>query len=414
MITEPISYVFSKIFKYRECKPKDNQSGAVLSIRKLPPLTFQLLVANGLFDQDRIEQALKQTEHLTETQTLPPCAMIQALTSWDPSLHSLMCLLASPTLLCAPEITHALRSGLDLFQASQSAAPDTKLLTNSSPPISPRLTNGHASPSPSPSPAPLSDTLHDAGALIQLCLARLPDHADAAVTAALRHVLGAARVPRLLDYLRAALAGAGWFTRYADPSPRASPAPTDAAAAAPPPADHYLAHAARVIGCALDALGAAAWLAPPGVAAADDDDDGAYGTGGGDEGQQRVAHLRAEISAALEAVEEAAYLDGLLREVLLYARHAAPERGAGDDAVDAVAREQARGVTQSGRGRARPVKMDVDEEERSLMPLGLRPVGTVEGEKKGGDGRPVKRSMRELGHLKSRKVGAYSFERIVV
>ena len=335
--------------------------------------------------------------------------MIQALTTWDPSLHSLMCLLASPALLTVHETMHALRSGLDLFQASQSTPPDTKLLTNGSPPASPHLTNGHAtSPSPSPSPAPLSDTLHDACALIQLCLARLPDASDAAVTRALRHDLGPAHIPRLLDHLRAALAGAGWFTRYTDPSPRASPDPTSSTDA-PPPTDHHLAHAARVIGCALDALGPAAWLAAPDAASTDE---GGFGDAV-DDRRQRVAHLRAEISAALEAVEEAAYLDGLLRSVLLFARRAAPERGHGD-AEDEVAGEQARGMTVSGRGRARPVRMDMGEGEKALMPLGLRPVGTVEGEKKGGDGRPVKRSKREVGHLKSRKVGAYSFERIVI
>ena len=105
--------------------------------------------------------------------------------------------------------------------------------------------------------------------------------------------------------------------------------------------------------------------------------------------------LKLEASAALEGIQEAGRLSAILSEVVRYssaARKARKRRRGKEERV----------VVREGQ----------DSGEGTWLPVGLKAGKKVSKEKVASGGEVVKRSQREIGHLVSRKVGAYSVESI--
>ena len=119
---------------------------------------------------------------------------------------------------------------------------------------------------------------------------------------------------------------------------------------------------------------------------------------------ETIAYLKAEISAALEGIEEATYLRGMLGEMLLCSKSLKhSDRSASRQHTSLKVSER----TRSG------IIASAEEEDRTL-PLGLKfPQGTSEY-KVGAGGELIKRSLRDIGRLKSRMLPKYSFERIIL
>lgn len=62
----------------------------------------------------------------------------------------------------------------------------------------------------------------------------------------------------------------------------------------------------------------------------------------------------------------------------------------------------------------KPMSITFNEKDSSLLPLGLKTAPVISTTKVGAGGELIKRSARDIGRLKSKMVGRYSFDRIVI
>jgi len=180
------------------------------------------------------------------------------------------------------------------------------------------------------------------------------------------------------------LARAGWLTPYTESLPSPSPDPSDQ--------NIQISTISKLLNCLLDAIGSTGWL---------------LGSSIGDEiseSADTIVYMKAEISAALESVEEATYLRGILGEVLLYASSYSTSQ---------IKREG----DKAGQGQRTITTIPPADEKAGLasaLPLGLKASQGVGMTKVGAGGELIQRSKRDVGRLKDRKVPKYSFERILI
>ena len=107
------------------------------------------------------------------------------------------------------------------------------------------------------------------------------------------------------------------------------------------------------------------------------------------------------MSAALEGVEEAAYLHGIVKDTVKYSEAALKA------AMAQTKRDERQDIT-------KPLLIPIKEPGAEHLPLGLKVSQPVEKEKVVSGGEVKLRSDRETGHLISRLVGPYSLERIAI
>ena len=219
---------------------------------------------------------------------------------------------------------------------------------------------------------------------LTVALAKLAAHPSQAVVRGLRSHLRADETFSLIFVLRGELVRGSWTSRYVDVTMPGHEAE------APP--DDSICLIASLLSRCIDAVGPGGWLLNDAMAAAE---------GGAD----FLQALKLEASAALEGIQEAGRLSAVLSEVVRYSgdvRKAGRKgrRGREEKQVAAAAREGGGQVVDGLAG------------EGSWLPLGLKAGKAVSKDKVVSGGEVVKRSQREIGHLVSRKVGAYSVESI--
>ena len=203
---------------------------------------------------------------------------------------------------------------------------------------------------------------------------------------ALRSTLKTEEILSVVHLLRVELVRGVWTSLYVDSTS------FDAENHNEPPPDGVITLIADLLGRCLDAIGAGGWLLNDALSLSDGSDAGDF-----------IAALRLEASAALEGVEEAVYLNGVVGEAVRYGVAAQKNGRKGSSAATTV-------MAQAGAGGA------VDG-GASALPLGLKPRGAaawVTSEKVVSGGEVVQRSARETGHLISQKVEAYSLEKLRV
>ena len=386
-----ITFTLSKIFGLDQQIITENAAPQLeLRCIFLPTQTFQWLVVNSLLTQRDVESALRQTNCLRPTQNLPPCSIIRALANSDGSLQTLVFLLAASLPLTAREILCAMRHAIVVLQQSHNLS-NMQLITagddtsdSGSDTEMPLVDDNLSERSRSPEPERDADKVHDAHAVMRTCLTRLSQYHDSEIQAAFKQELTPNVLLSFVDFLRAELAGGGWFSHYSDdtilPQEQLDPYSSQ------------ITIIAKLLNCTIDCLGASAWLLDPSAS---------------NESVNKIAFLKAEISAALEGIEEANYVQGLVHEVLLASKYAAR-----------VARsEETNGgpqVNEIGMSLVKPITVGTGDAETNALPLGLKPADYLETWRVDAGGEKRKRSLRDIGLLKSKKVGAYSFERILV
>jgi hypothetical protein len=141
----------------------------------------------------------------------------------------------------------------------------------------------------------------------------------------------------------------------------------------------------------VDAVGAGGWLS--GEARLVDGDPF--------EAEELIASLKLEVSAALEGIEEAVYLKGLTSEMIRYG-----------DGVQAAMPKPA-SETQAEK-RSKPIILPPLDQDLKTLPLGLKAEKQISLLKAAAGGAVHKRTRRDIGYLKSQKVGKYSRERIII
>jgi hypothetical protein len=123
------------------------------------------------------------------------------------------------------------------------------------------------------------------------------------------------------------------------------------------------------------------------------------------ESEELIASLKLEVSAALEGIEEASYLKGLIAEMVRYGEGFQRSLPPG---------EKSRKSDSPKRRDTRPITLPQIGREARLLPIGLKCEQQVSRYRVGAGGEIQQRTMRDIGRLKSRKVGKYSLERIVI
>ena len=380
-----ISYFLSRVFSVRRnILAKEEKPGNAMWL-KITYLdrnnVFKWLLRKGFLTVYRVEDSLKENGSLSRSETLAPAAVIEAISTEDRSLGLLESIIASQTPLNPAELVSALAIVTQQLN-SRNSSEDHKLLTDGESQLNQvRVKNNdyHNSPDNGLSDPSLLDPLHN---LINLILTRLSYLPQPTITSTLRSHLRTPHLLTLIDILRLQIAQAGWFSPYDDALASATTSST---------LNNHLALRVHLLNGTIDAIGVGGW-----ILGSDLNDEMA-------ETANTVSYMKAEISAALEGIEEAVYLQGMLGEVLLCGKDALKAMKIKDDPAVLPSKSAPKTIALQDEGIA-----------GAALPLGLNLDEKVPLTKVGAGGELMGRSRRDIGRLKSRIVGKYSFERIVV
>ncbi|OLN87123.1 Uncharacterized protein CCHL11_08951 [Colletotrichum chlorophyti] len=207
---------------------------------------------------------------------------------------------------------------------------------------------------------------------------KLATYSAVSTVRALRETFDPKEVLALIYLLRVQLIGSAWTSRYFD----AKNFEQDDGGRAPP--DGAISLIADLLSRCIDSVGPSGWLTT-----------GTSLVGDRADSDEFITALKIEVSAALEGLNEAAHLGGVVSEAVQYGRLAKGGKAGG-----------------RGQGVTKPVPVEVEGSPR--LPLGLVPKQNVSSIKVVSGGEVLERSSRERGHLLSQKVKAYSLERITI
>lgn len=222
----------------------------------------------------------------------------------------------------------------------------------------------------------------------------------------------------LIHVLRVELVKGGWTARYLDGSYADEAEGDDVEDDQAPSPDDSIRLIADLLCRCIDSVGPGGWMINDKLLAR---------TGDHDDSADFLAGLKLEVSAALEGIQEAIYLRGLLTETVKYGNtvqkavgeatlnkaalnKGTPHKGAASSDTPSKATPHRRAV----KGNKAIRKLQLPDGENQMLPLGLGTKHGVSATKVVAGGEIVTRSKREIGHLVSQRVGAYSLERIVV
>ncbi|KAM0561440.1 hypothetical protein ACHAPJ_003321 [Fusarium lateritium] len=195
---------------------------------------------------------------------------------------------------------------------------------------------------------------------------------------AIRATLKTEEILSLIYTLRVELVRGAWTSLYIDPTS------FDSEGNDPPP-DGVITLISDLLGRCLDAVGAGGWLLNDAISS-DKSETG-----------DLLTALKLEVTAALEGLEEAVYLNGIVGEAVRFGL--ASQKG---------------GTARQTWNTNKPIPMQLEGRESRLLPLGLKMKQLPTKSKVVSGGEVVQRSMRETGHLISQKVEAYSLEKLAI
>ncbi|KAL9029832.1 MAG: hypothetical protein Q9196_001977 [Gyalolechia fulgens] len=372
-----VDYLLSKTFSTTESdRTSRNEDGCVLSelhLRHLPERAWQYMAQKGLISTERLEMSLKRQSAMHQTNALRDTGLIQVLADYDTTMATLLSILQSPCLLKVSEVCQALKICTAKF-APLAAPNNTKLLIQANELTDPGLKSGDQMELENNNSDGRSSQMFTSrdrcSVLLDTIIQRCNACPTSLLTKALKRQLSISELRNVVDLLRIKLAQNGWLSFCTEIGPTANDEKQYH--------DNQISMIAKLLNCTVDGLGTRGWLLNNSVV-----DNSA-------EAIETISYMKTEICAALEGIEEAAYLQGMLGEILLCGK--------------GVLNSQAR----------RPPPMDWGDKQKCALPLGLKLDHTISLTKVGAGGELQKRSRRDIGKLKSRQVPKYSFERIAV
>ena len=383
-----LSYALKSMFSAEQaCLDEDIAGHGLrsLSVRFFPKTIGSWLIDNGLLTYNRIQTSLKQSGALPITSKLATGSLVRCLAKLDPSLEILSSLLASPVPLSSQELVHVLAI---VTQSPNEATATQQLLTISdakdesgSTDRSPLLSRQTTDFQPSSLQNLSADDLNRG--LLNIAMKRLYACPSSSVAQILKRSLSTLQLRILVDSLRMEIARTGWLSPYENSQEPLELNSQDGS---------QMSFIAHLLNCVVDSLGAAGWIS--GNSMSDDLTETA----------DTIAYMKAEISAALEGVEEATYLKGMLGEILL----------CGKDSLNSSRKRSKLPETQMPDLLAKPKTIVLYEHDSRLLPLGLKLAPAISTTRIGAGGELIRRSMRDIGMLKSKMVGKYSFDRIMI
>lgn len=421
--TETALFLISLIFSVASDGNIDKLSASSsinLSVTIWPTQTCEWLISLGLLYPGNVEAALRRAHKPRILPQLPIGTFTKALQDSDPSLQRLISVLQGPAAaFSADELSHALKIFLTLARSSVISTEEDespKALTNGEE-VAANSTTELSQASSSSSTASIQTIFTG----VNSCLLKLNAHPHQTTTTSLRASLTRTDLISTIHHLRLSLATGGHTTRFTETPPTPiSPALTTPLL----PLQTIIA----LLNAAVDAIGPSGWVsispADYNTAAASSDPEEAASL----RDIALIAEMKSEVSAALAGVEEASLLTGFLREYLRYAksvdsRALTNTTTTTDEASKlsattstAVRHEKLNGADLLVFG-AQDADADGEGGDASgkLLPLSLKADKGVSRTKVlKGTGQVVQRSKREMGYLRRKAVGKYTFERLVV
>ncbi|KAK6584905.1 hypothetical protein PZA11_003129 [Diplocarpon coronariae] len=376
-----ILYALGKIFSWSmsvegECR---------LSIVFYPLNTFMWLTSNGYLTLANIEAALRSGGSLVTP--IPAGQLVSALVEIDPDMDLLYAVVANNH-LGASELLHAIRKLMgSLGLLGEDPGIKSGLLNNSDDlDIEDQVTQlqEEAEADLELAEYQLGPGSGTRGAALSLALSSLHGCPSDDITIALRAIFTSQDIVCLIYLLRFELARGGWTTKYTDVGE------ADIVDEGAGIQDNAMILIASLLNNCIDAIGTVGWLSGE-VRLVDCDHF---------ETEELIASLKLEVSAALEGIEEALYLKGVLSELLRYAdsfQKALPPSNSQDSKKASNSPILAYA---EGKVKALPIELKA-EKQTSLL-------------KVGSGGAVYRRTARDIGFLKSQKVGKHTWERIVL
>lgn len=410
---ESTLFLLSKIFAVEDAKPHGGVSESSTSQLRLvlwPSTTCDWLISLGHLSADNVEIALRRAFKPRILQPLTTGSFVQALIDFDPSLKHVNQVLTGPSVMSSDELAYALKYFLNQARLHSSALEETARA----------ITNGDiATPTQELSRHLGGEALALKDIFIGLntSLQKIHSQPQSSVVKSLRSNLSRTELIAMVHHLRLSLATGGYTSRCTENPP--TPITLDQITPS-----LSLKTIVDLMTASVDAVGPSGWISA--VPAVDD-------LNGDSEAASRemelIADMKSEVSAALAGVEEAAYLKGVLREYLRFADQVSASRARGDvipqadneTATPASSRlvryEKLNGAdlmvfTRPGDGED---GYDGDASGK-MLPLSLKPaandVSRTKVNKSTGESKT--RTSREIGYLRRKAVGKYSFERLLV
>ncbi|PGH32807.1 hypothetical protein GX50_04408 [[Emmonsia] crescens] len=440
---EKIYFLLGKIFSLRISDTEPKTPTLVVSF--MPPKTFRWLISSHHLSVNSIRTALRQSMRPKMIPPIPSGSLVRALTDPGLSIKLLLQVLRSPINLDATELAHALNIFLDIARSHQPRPEEElpKAITESAHQTkesnSQEITHKTQN-KPSTTPRGIDTVITDAITGLNLTFTKLNSHPINKVTQAIRSVLSNSDTLSIIHHLRHSLATGGYTSRFMEQSE--APLSSD-----PKIPTLNLSTMVNSLTACIDAIGPSGWISAAAFAGAEDSE------------ASLIADMKSEISAALVGVEEATYLKGILREFVRYAETAgaganrnsssSSNRNNREDQVDSTSPALPRGSRLKRKERHNGADIliyDTDNinvtdgalnSDTKMLPLSLKWVevgggtsqdvagtsatgGTIIGEEvsrtkiRKTTGEVVARTEREIGYLRRKAVGKYSFERIVV
>ncbi|OQE27863.1 hypothetical protein PENSTE_c004G05956 [Penicillium steckii] len=414
---ESTLFLLSKIFAIEDFPTEDKASASSPSQLRIvlwPSVTCGWLVRLGHLSPDNVEIALRRAFKPRILQSLPTGSFVQALIDSDPTLKHINQVLHGPAVISSNELAYALKYFLGQARLRSGTLEETARA----------ITNGDLS-------TPTQELSRQLGSEeaslkyiflgLNYTLQKIHSHPMSSVVQSLRSNLSRADLLIMVHHLRLSLATGGFTSRFTENPP--TPITLDQITPS-----LSLNTIIDLITASVDAVGPSGWVsALPAVNDLDDESESAIASASRE--MELIGDMKSEVSAALAGVEEATYLKGILREYLGFADQVSRSTKASDAANNApsetvtapksqlVRHEKLNGAdlmifTQPGEGED---GYDGDASGK-MLPLSLKPASTdvSMAKVKKSTGETKARSSREIGYLRRKAVGQYSFERLLV
>ena len=387
-----IIYALDKIFTW---SLDDSSNEYRLSVPFYPPNTFNWLLRYGNVTISNIEAALKEQIRKSPVDAIPAGQLVDALVELDQDMDLLYALLVK-NFLGAGELLSAIRHLMESLELlGESSQAKQKLLTAGEDAY---LTNDdvedHVKKLEAEAEADLALAEYQLGPgsgvrgeALSLALSKLYTCSTSSIVYALQTTFSTQDVVALIYLLRFELARGAWTTRYLDAEQ------SDVIDDEADIQDNSIVLISTLLNNCVDAVGAGGWLSG----------DARLVNGDPFEAEELIASLKLEVSAALEGVQEAVYLRGITSEMIRYG-----------DALQEGIPTTGSEISVGKQRRMKPVLLPSGEQDTKTLPLGLKADQQISLLKVGAGGEVHKRTGRDIGHLKSQKVGKYSLERIVI
>ncbi|KAJ5194707.1 uncharacterized protein N7498_008145 [Penicillium cinerascens] len=412
---ESTLFLLSKMFAVEDSNIQDGvsaSSSSQLRVVLWPSNTCDWLIRLGHLSPDNVEISLRRASKPRILQPLVTGSFVQALIDSDPSLKQVNQVIAGPSLISSDELAYALKYFLNQARLHSSALEETARAITSGEVATPtqelsRHLGGE------------TVTLKDIFTGLNTSIQKVHSQPQSAVVQSLRSNLSRTELISLVHHLRLSLATGGYTSRSTENPP--TPITLDQITPS-----LSLDTIIDLMTASVDAVGPSGWISALPAVDLNGDSDSAIAAASRE--MELIADMKSEVSAALAGVEEATYLKGILREYLRFADQVAtPAATAGDvvakiddetpSSSNLVRYEKLNGADLVVFGRPGEGEDGYDADAGGkMLPLSLKPASADVSRTKinKSTGETKSRTSREIGYLRRKAVGKYSFERLLV